>query len=1198
ASLIKSFSGPGKYTLPAKSGASGYYAELSEGFGSGEVSFDCVWALGYASLRNVLSGAEIESIRKITAGCDVLYSAGENADIKIPCEKDAEITLSLKKSDFNLSGETDFKYSAFEKERKRETFNISFEKQGFQTGSHGDFAVKNVNPVFWVEISNDFDVRTDTVSVTASTEGSGLRLLRETVSVVKKDGGGETEKTFVTFKCEGTYDSETDADVSFSVSVDLKINDDIPIAQKEPFAVWMETDNASYKTASDDKFLLGENDKSDGALAKKTLTYSYSFPDSLVNRNMAYDINGKLFSFNEGETRTVNLPLGGKAVFRLAVYNCSKSTAFAPEIIARLPFAGNMDFYSLDGDDDLGSEFDAVWDSLGEIFITRADGSVETVGKEHYSVLYSGFKNADFDSGLYTETEDGKTRAFKIIFDETVQLGHKDELAAKYTVNLPQSKELSGLTAYAAFASRYKLSAGGDKFNMSKNPGKAGITLGEPWERGRLIVTVKNTDGNTQLDYLHGIFLTLTGKSDWENLYGWREYSETVITDGDGMGIFIDVPFGEYTLLESAGVEHPYSEAAPVMITVDDEIKEIILTLNNTLQTGSLEILKSFEGTANVFPSKFRLYGTADHGTEVDVTVESDSGSFKFHDIPQGLYAIEEQYPDNFTGPEYTYGYSLYSDSAAVNAGENRIIEIEAQKAVGSLKTVLQKADGYAGAEQAARTFLLSGTSSLGEDILKIYKTEDPGGNKSASSALFENIPVGKYVIEEIFTHEDYALPVPRTVIISDKNYAGAVEAVFKSELKYGGIEIGAFPEAPAVKEGMLFKISGVSRYGNELCAYAVTDWKGRVSAITGIEEPGSGGYAVELMGVIPKKYSPDLLFGSYMSAGEFENKIKKALESSPEAPYITAENIAVPELRFESVIINGNETVSFAGYADGIMLKDKTVTTVTAAVKKGEAASEYEGALRITGIGSGAALCIYNIQCVKTVGDYENLYTVEGGIDVMAGQDGEILVENLPEGAYAVSRYFDALPNEAFILDGETRQIYEIKGETEVLAVFTDKKESPKALPKENSGEVLTVEAAIVGESGSLASEDDFINAGLDTAGGYQFEFLIKNIDTGDEYGAVLKDGAQLIIDNLPAGAYTLKQADILPFEITAMKTPYGKDAGIKDLGGGVFEFALAPASHGNANGQNGLTLKIVYKINPPENISGESSQNLFRLK
>lgn len=339
----------------------------------------------------------------------------------------------------------------------------------------------------------------------------------------------------------------------------------------------------------------------------------------------------------------------------------------------------------------------------------------------------------------------------------------------------------------------------------------------------------------------------------------------TASTDAAGVARFEDVLISDengYTL-EEADTKEQY--IVPDSQTVAINWNEVTKTsMDNVLKRGNVEVVKMSEDGL-VEGMKFRLYGTALSGANVDLTVTTDAnGVARFDNIlisDVNGYTLEEV----DTGIRYIVP-ATQNVTILWNETTQKVVFNELKK--GSLEITKTSEDGLV----EGIKFHLYGTSLSGAEI-DLYALTDANG-----IARFEDVLISgevPYVLEEVDTAEKYIVPESLNVSIE---WQKTKKASFYNELKRGSIEIRKTSEDGFV-ENVKFRIFGTSLSGEAIEVFAVTDENG-IARFDGILISDAAGYTIEevetgIRYIVPDSQNAIVLWNE-TSQKEFHNEVKK----------------------------------------------------------------------------------------------------------------------------------------------------------------------------------------------------------------------------------------------------------------------------------------------------------------------------------
>lgn len=375
-------------------------------------------------------------------------------------------------------------------------------------------------------------------------------------------------------------------------------------------------------------------------------------------------------------------------------------------------------------------------------FVVNADGTknIETMNDDETKVLITkrDLTNGDELEGAHLQVldEDGN------VVDEWVseKEGHliRGKLKAGGTYTLRETQSADGYTI-----------AEDVTFTVSTDGHVDEVEMWDDVQRGNIEVH-KRTEGNFNVK---GITFILSGVSD-----NGQEVERTAVTDKDGNAVFTLIPVGTYTIKED-GENVPYA-----YLVADEQSVDVLYAQTTTVdffneeKTGTIEVHKRTEGDLNLEGIAFILTGTSDSGREISMTATTDKdGKAVFANVPIGTYAITE---DGKTVPS---AY-LVADKQSVEVvyAETTAIEVFNTEKTGSIK-VHKRTENMT--DISGIEFILTGTSDSGREI-RLTATTDKDG-----IAVFENVPIGTYVITE------NGETVPSGYLVADKQGATVMYA-------------------------------------------------------------------------------------------------------------------------------------------------------------------------------------------------------------------------------------------------------------------------------------------------------------------------------------------------------------------------------------------------------------------------------------
>ncbi len=187
----------------------------------------------------------------------------------------------------------------------------------------------------------------------------------------------------------------------------------------------------------------------------------------------------------------------------------------------------------------------------------------------------------------------------------------------------------------------------------------------------------------------------------------------------------------------------------------------------------NLEKVSAKDNTQKVNGVSFRLFGTSDYGTVVDIVHTTDrNGKIKFEDIEKGKYTLVEYgyNPDWFMDyTEHKVEIDSQGDVWVDKELNNRTYTEEAPYVVENNPRVhtdiqFKKQGYYTRNSVKGAKFKLTGTSDYGNDIVK-YATSDGIGN-----VVIEDLEKGIYTLQEVETPQGYGLLNAKFTVVVDEN--------------------------------------------------------------------------------------------------------------------------------------------------------------------------------------------------------------------------------------------------------------------------------------------------------------------------------------------------------------------------------------------------------------------------------------------
>ena len=254
------------------------------------------------------------------------------------------------------------------------------------------------------------------------------------------------------------------------------------------------------------------------------------------------------------------------------------------------------------------------------------------------------------------------------------------------------------------------------------NPAPVQLFFYNELKKGSLEITKTAYDG-----FIENVEFSLISNENSDEVYN-------EITNENGIAKFEDLPIGEYTLWEkNIGEQYVEIGSINVVIYYNEITKK---SVENKPKDGYLKVIKTSE-SKNLKGFEFEVTGTTWDNKEIKKSYITDENGLIAEKLPTGTYTVEEiNVPSYFKVPKK----QIFELNPYYTEDEPLVINMENKYKRGSLMIRKSSEDGLI--EGVA--FTLKGTADNGELINLTALTDKDG------IASFEDIPIGKYTLDEI----------------------------------------------------------------------------------------------------------------------------------------------------------------------------------------------------------------------------------------------------------------------------------------------------------------------------------------------------------------------------------------------------------------------------------------------------------------
>lgn len=340
--------------------------------------------------------------------------------------------------------------------------------------------------------------------------------------------------------------------------------------------------------------------------------------------------------------------------------------------------------------------------------------------------------------------------------------------------------------------------------NTSANP--AVIKFENKLKDGKLKILKTASDGKVE-----GItFEVYKGSNTKENLVG------TYVTDKNGL-ITKEIKAGTYCIHEI--VPDGYRPVSDQVVTLKPN-EERTVAFRNVKGGSQVKIIKETDNY-DAGPFTCKVEGISN---DLKMNIDIDSYEPTIINLEEGKYKITEILTDK----QKKSWQEIEPIEFTVNRNEELItVTLQNHEKTGDIKVIKTASDNFV----ESKKFSLYGISDAGFEIKYCYATTNKDG-----IAVFDNIPVGKYVLEEVSSHAIYNVRCDVDLDSVPIEWNKVTNVSIKNDEKTTPFEVVKTSEDGNVK-GFEFEITGTTTSGDSVKLTKLnTDDKGR---ITGNLYPG-----------------------------------------------------------------------------------------------------------------------------------------------------------------------------------------------------------------------------------------------------------------------------------------------------------------------------------------------------------------------
>ncbi|WP_321385838.1 SpaA isopeptide-forming pilin-related protein [uncultured Enterococcus sp.] len=223
----------------------------------------------------------------------------------------------------------------------------------------------------------------------------------------------------------------------------------------------------------------------------------------------------------------------------------------------------------------------------------------------------------------------------------------------------------------------YELNTTPIKVTISKDTPKASVTVVNKKEaKGELEVIKEDEKGNRLEGAVFDVY-------DANN-----KYIATITTNSNGVAQLGDLPYGEYTLVETKAPDGYELDTTPIKVTISKDTPKAIVTVVNKEVTGELEVIKEDKDGTRLEGAIFDVYDASNN--YVTTITTNNQGVAWLGDLPYGEYTlVETKAPDGYELDATPIKVTISKDTPKVSVRVENVKE----ETTGAIKIVKYEKD-------------------------------------------------------------------------------------------------------------------------------------------------------------------------------------------------------------------------------------------------------------------------------------------------------------------------------------------------------------------------------------------------------------------------------------------------------------------------------------------------------------------------